>query len=172
MKPNAIVYTSGTGYTAEYAAMLGAEIGLPVYSLKQSKDRLRQGESIIYLGWIMAGQIMGYKNVSQRYAMGAVCCVGMGIDDSKIKDIKQINSVSENTSIFTLTGGYNYNKLKGVYKIFMKVMSKFLIKSVEKKSNRTPAEETMLDLLLHGGSYVNKDNLNSIIDWYNLNKST
>ena len=31
MKPTAIVYTSNTGFTAEYAALLGQATGLPVY---------------------------------------------------------------------------------------------------------------------------------------------
>ena len=33
MRPNAIVYTSNTGYTAQYAALLGKKTALPVYSL-------------------------------------------------------------------------------------------------------------------------------------------
>ena len=32
MKPTAIVYTSNTGYTAEYARLLGQGTGLPVYA--------------------------------------------------------------------------------------------------------------------------------------------
>ena len=30
MEPNAIVYTSNTGYTAQYAKLLGEKTGLPV----------------------------------------------------------------------------------------------------------------------------------------------
>lgn len=36
----AIVYTSNTGYTEEYARLLGEETGLPVYSLKDASDSL------------------------------------------------------------------------------------------------------------------------------------
>ena len=34
MKPNAIVYTSSTGFTRQYAFLLGEQTGLPVYSLE------------------------------------------------------------------------------------------------------------------------------------------
>ena len=37
MKPSAIVYTSNTGFTARYAAMLGERTALPVYSLDEAK---------------------------------------------------------------------------------------------------------------------------------------
>ena len=36
MKPTAVVYTSNTGYTAQYASLLGGETGLPVYSLAEA----------------------------------------------------------------------------------------------------------------------------------------
>ena len=36
----AIVYTSNTGYTAEYARMLGEKTGLPVLTLNEAKKSL------------------------------------------------------------------------------------------------------------------------------------
>ena len=39
MKPTAIVYTSNTGFTAEYASLLGGETGLPVYALEDAKKK-------------------------------------------------------------------------------------------------------------------------------------
>ena len=35
----AIIYTSNTGSTAEYAQLLGKELNLPVHSLQQEKTR-------------------------------------------------------------------------------------------------------------------------------------
>ena len=55
MKPNAIVYTSNTGYTAEYAYLLGGKTGLPVYALAEAAGQLSEGSSVLYLGWLMAG---------------------------------------------------------------------------------------------------------------------
>ena len=51
----AIIYTSNTGSTAEYAQLLGKELNVPVHSLQQAKNKVPAGSEIIYLGWIMAG---------------------------------------------------------------------------------------------------------------------
>ena len=57
MKPSAIVYTSNTGYTAQYASLLGGETGLPVYSLEDALKSLPQNSPIVYLGWLTAGKV-------------------------------------------------------------------------------------------------------------------
>ena len=57
MKPNTIVYTSNTGYTREYAMLLGEKTGLPVYSLDEAGKKLAPGDPVIYLGWLMAGKV-------------------------------------------------------------------------------------------------------------------
>ena len=59
----AIVYTSNTGTTKEYAELLGSKLSLPVYSLNEAKTNLKADSEIIYLGWIMASSIKGYKKI-------------------------------------------------------------------------------------------------------------
>ena len=49
MKPNAIVYTSNTGHTEQYAALLGNKTGLPVYPLDEAMRKLPPEEPVIYL---------------------------------------------------------------------------------------------------------------------------
>lgn len=58
----AIVYTSNTGSTARYAELLGHETGLPVYA--SETRNLPAGAEIIYLGWIMAGEIKPANEMS------------------------------------------------------------------------------------------------------------
>ena len=74
----AIIYTSNTGSTAEYAQLLGKELNLPVHSLQKAKNKVPAGSEIIYLGWIMAGGIKGYNEAAKLYKVRAVCGVGMG----------------------------------------------------------------------------------------------
>ena len=38
---------------------------------------------------------------------------------------------------------------------------------LEKKADRTPEEEDMLDMMLHGGERVRIQNLQGVISWYN-----
>ena len=74
----AIIYTSNAGSTAQYAQLLANELHLPVYSAKEAKKKVPAHSEIIYLGWIMAGGIKGYKEAAKLYKLRAVCGVGMG----------------------------------------------------------------------------------------------
>ena len=58
---NYIVYTSNCGHTAEYARILGKKTDLKVYSLNEAVKTLDRGDKIIYLGWLFANSIKGYK---------------------------------------------------------------------------------------------------------------
>ena len=57
MKPTAIVYTSNTGHTRQYALLLGKQVCLPVYSLEEANSHLSGGSPVIYLGWIHASHV-------------------------------------------------------------------------------------------------------------------
>lgn len=166
MKPNAIVYTSNTGFTAEYARLLGAKTGLPVYDLEQAKTRLPAGNSILYLGWLMAGKVQGYARAAKNYQICAVCGVGMGITGSQLADLRKANPIPEGVPVFTLQGGFDIKRLKGIYKFMMTVMTKTMGKSMAEKTDRTPDEDAMLDLLVNGGSRVSENNLDTVLRWY------
>lgn len=58
MKPSAILYNSNTGFTERYAKMLGEKTGLPVFS---AENPPKKGTAVIYMGWLMAGSVFGYK---------------------------------------------------------------------------------------------------------------
>ena len=163
MKPKAIIYTSNTGYTAEYAKILGEKTGLPVYSLSETQEK---NIPVIYLGWLMAGSIKGYKKAAKRFEINAVCGVGMGATGSQIKDIKKANNLPDDMPIFSLQGGFDINKLKGIYKFMMNTMKKTAGKALATKQDRTPDEDAMLDLMLNGGNYVSEENLKDVLDWY------
>ena len=111
----AIIYTSNTGSTAEYAQLLGKELNLQVHSLQEAKNKVPAGSEIIYLGWIMAGGIKGYKEAAKLYKVCAVCGVSMGLAN---------------------------------------------------KTDRTPEEDDMLDMMVNGGKRVSLQNLNAVTEWY------
>ena len=166
MKPNAIVYTSNTGHTEQYAALLGNKTGLPVYPLDEAMRKLPPEESVIYLGWLMAGKVQGYKKAAGRWQVEAVCGVGMGATGSQMQDLRKANALPDSMPVFTLQGGFDITRLRGVYELMMTVMLKTAGKGLEAKEDRTPDEDDMLDLLLHGGSRVSEDNLAAVLDWY------
>lgn len=100
MNANSIVYTSNTGYTAEYARLLGEKTGLPVYSLTEAEQKLAAGNCVIYLGWLMAGKVQGYKKAAKRYKVQAVCGVGMGGNGSQLEEVRKANAIPEKTPLF------------------------------------------------------------------------
>ena len=162
MNPNAIVYTSNTGYTRQYAMLLGEKTGLPVYSLDEAAEKLPAGNCIIYLGWLMAGKVQGYAKAAKRYRVQAVCGVGMGETGSQIQDLRKTNRLSPSMPVFTMQGGFDLDRLGGVYKLMIHTAGKGLAA----KKNRSPQEEAMLALLHHGGSYVSEENLEAVLGWY------
>ena len=165
MDANSIVYTSNTGYTAEYARLLGEKTGLPVYSLAEAEQKLAAGNRVIYLGWLMAGKVQGYKKAEKRYKVQAVCGVGMGGTGSQLQEVRKANAIPEKTPLFTLQGGFDIQKLSGVYKLMMTIMVKTAGKGLAEKQDRTPDEDVMLEMLTQGGSRVSADNLAEVLAW-------
>lgn len=91
----AIVYTSNTGTTREYARLLSETITLPYYSLSEAQDKLKKQTEIIYLGWLMAGTIKGYKEAKKNYKICAVCGVGMGRTGTQVEEITKKENKTE-----------------------------------------------------------------------------
>ena len=166
----AIVYTSNTGSTAHYAKLLGHETGLPVFALDKAKHEVPEGAEIIYLGWVMAGKVKGYEAAAKQYQLAAVCAVGMGKTEIPEGVARQKSNVPASTPLFNLQGGFDVKKLHGIYRLMMSVMVKTAGKELAAKQVRTPEEEDMLDMMLHGGNRVNSENLKAVLDWYGAHK--
>lgn len=163
---NAIVYTSNTGTTKEYARLLSETIALPYYSLDEAEDKLKKQTEIIYLGWLVAGTIKGYKEANKKYNLRAVCGVGMGRTGTQVEEITKKAKIPEEIPVFTLQGGFDLDKLSGAYRFVMNAMVKVSGKALAKKEDKTDEEEEMLDMMLHGANKVSMDNLKDILDWY------
>lgn len=166
MKPSAIVYTSNTGFTAQYASLLGGETGLPVYSLEDALKSLPQSSPIVYLGWLTAGKVQGYDKAVTKFNLQALCAVGMAKSGFQMEDVKKSNNLPQGLPLFTLQGGFDLKKLRGIYRLMMLVMSKTVAKKLAAKPDRTPDEEDMLDLFQNGGNRVSLENLRPVLAWY------
>lgn len=101
----------------------------------------------------------------------AVCGVGMGATGSQIQDLQKVNELPASLPVFTLQGGFDLKKLRGVYKLMMTIMANTVGKKLTDKKDRTPDEDDMLDLLINGGNRVNDKNLDSVLNWYNMLKN-
>lgn len=159
-----IVYTSNTGYSAQYAKMLGERLSLPVCSLKEAD--IATNSPVIYIGWLMGGFVSGYAKAAKRYEVKAVIGVGMGETGTQLDTVRKNNKVHEAVPVFVLQGGFDINKLKGIYKLMMKLMVKKLKKDYEGRTDLSEGEKAIVDMLYNGGNYVNEKHLADVLEWY------
>ena len=73
----AIVYTSHTGHTQRYAQLLAERTGVPAYSMKEAREKLRPKDEIFYMGWLMAGTVKGVQAAMDRYTIRGAAIVGV-----------------------------------------------------------------------------------------------
>lgn len=106
----AIIYTTNTGSTAQYAKMLAEQTGLPAFSMEEAKSKVEAGSEIIYLGWIMAAQVKGYKAAAKEYKIKAVCAVGMGTNWNTHRTNPRKNFCSSCNSSFHIAGKFRCEK--------------------------------------------------------------
>lgn len=162
MKPTAIVYSSNTGHTRQYALLLGEKIGLPVYSLEEAASQLLGGSPVIYMGWLYASHVKGYSRAARRFAVQAVCGVGLCDTGTLINEVRKATVIPQDMPLFTLQGGMERSRLKGVDKLLIAMLTK----SLAAQKQRSPQDERMLELLNGDESHVQLENLAGILDWY------
>lgn len=160
--PTAIVYTSKTGFTRQYAQLLGKRLGLPVYSLEDALYGMDQGSPILYLGWIHASAIRDYRKAAKNFSVCAVCGVGLCDTGTLTDRVRKATAIPASIPLFTLQGGFDRSKLKGLDKL----MISMLVKGLSAQEKRSEQDERMLALLQTDGNYVSPDNLKGILDWY------
>lgn len=152
-----IVYESNAGHTEQYANMLAEKLNLESIPLKKYKI---DTEPIIFLGWIFASNIQGYKKVRNKANIKCTIAVGMTPPDKQdVSEIAKINNVYG--EFFYLQGGVDYTKLKGIKKFMLKMVAESVIKE------NKPEDKELIDIFLNGGNNVKEENLSEIIECLN-----
>lgn len=162
MGMEAIVYTSNTGHTAAYARLLGEKTGLAVLTLDEAIRTLEKGKTVIYMGWLWASHVKGLPKAQKNFDIAAVCAVGLCDTGTLLDQVRSASVIAEHTPLFTLQGGMNRGRLKGVNKFVISM----LYKGLSDKKDRTEQDERMLELLSHDASYVSEENLKEVLKWY------
>ena len=162
MKPTAIVYSSNTGHTRKYALLLGEQIGLPAYSLEEAGSQLSGGSPVIYLGWLHASHVKGYAKAARRFDLRAVCAVGLCDTGTLTDQVRNATYIPEGIPLFTLQGGIDRSRLKGMDKL----MISMLTKGLSSQKQRSAQDERMLELLSRDESYVSLENIAEVLRWY------
>ena len=118
----------------------------------------------------MAGSVKCYAEAAKRYQVRAVCGVGMGQTGTQTDSVRKKSAISADIPLFTLQGNFDVKKLHGVYRLMMEIMVKTAGKGLAEKKDRTPEEDDMLDMMLHGGERVKEENLGAVLDWYSAQR--
>lgn len=159
MKAKAVIYTSKTGHSEEYARMIGKKLSLPVYERKYAHNYVAKDSDVIYVAWVMAGLIKDYGKLKLEFNPIAVVAVGM--DDSKGVELKMRveNELPVNVPLYVVLGGFNKAKLKGFHRWAYNRKVNSLIRELEEEQSLTPTKQQQLNVLKNGGSYVKEENL-------------
>ncbi len=161
----AIVFESKTGNTKKYAELLGQKTGLPVYEHKEAHKHLTKQDEIIYMGWLFASGIKGFEKASKNYNVKAVCGVGMRrASEVALKEMVERNKISDLKS-FYLQGGYDGSKLRGLNKLLMNMMSKIIMKEIDKKEVKTDEDLETINMINNGRSFASVENLAPVLEW-------
>lgn len=152
-----------TGCTAQYAQMLAGKTGLPAYTLAEAENKLQPGAGVLFMSWLMAGVLSDYKKAAARYRVQAACSVGLNATPEQTAATRKNSKIPDAVPLFALQGGYHPEKLKGMYKFMMKLVTKVLIKKIAAIQDKSEEEKAMLYTLKHGGSFVKEENLAPIV---------
>ena len=161
-----IVYRSNTGFTREYAEMLGKAEKMKVFRLSEAGEKVPDGTPVFYMGPLMAGHISGIDQAVKAFAVQGVCGVGMSPASQQVLETLAKANYVPGAPIFYLQGGWAPKKVGWLKRRMVNMVTRSTREALQDKgSRRTPEENRYLDFLLHGGSYVAFENLEAIRDW-------
>ena len=161
-----IVYRSNTGFTKEYAEMLAKAEKMKVCPLAAAQGKVGPGETVFYMGPLMAGHIAGIDQAVKQFTVKGVCGVGMSPVSQQVLDTLSKANYVPDAPIFYLQGGWAPKQVGWLKRRMVGMATKSIRESLrDKGGRRTPEEDQYLDFLLHGGSFVAFENLDAIRAW-------
>ena len=163
---DAIIYTTNTGSTGQYAKLLAQETGLPAYSLAEAKKRVFAGAEVVYLAGSWPVRSRGVPGLRSAIRCALSAASAWDKPERRQNSVRKKSEIPANIPLFTLQGTSIVKKLHGIYRFMMEIMVKTVGKGLAAKKDRTPEEDDMLDMMLHGGERVKAENLSAILDWY------
>ncbi len=164
-----IIYASNSGYTKQYAMMLRDKLDICAYSVDDVPD-VYKGADAIFLGWLLAGKIVGYEKAKKL--CNVKCVVGVGMTPESPDQTAYVSCKVDppaNVSLFYLQGGYDYKKLHGIYKLMMKVKSKEIIARYDGMSDEAKRADPTYLMVTEGYSVVSEERLAPVLEWASKN---
>lgn len=160
----AIIYRTCSGSCERYAKLLSEELGIPAFRL--GRDKVRTDLKVVYIGWLFAGKIVGFKSAVKKFNIGAVVQVGMSpvTEESEAKG-RSSNPVSADVPLFSLQGGFDMRKLPFYYRLIMKPITASIAEKLEAKSSLTEQEKATLSMAKNGVGEPASWDVSDIVEW-------
>lgn len=170
-----VIYESRYGSTEKYAKWIGEELNCRVSKLEDiNNEELLNYDNIIFGGWLHAGNIKGFKNISNdidklKDKNIIIFYVGLSIMDEKIyediekRNFKDINN--DNIKQFYLRGAFNYKNLTMSDKLMMNAFKIVLKRQKEEEMDENT--KSMLEAYTNPIDFIDRDSIKPIIEAIN-----
>ena len=163
----AIIYNSGTGSCERYARELSRQLHLPCEPLH--KHHVRTDGKVIYVGWVMAGSVVGYAKARETLDIAAVVAVGMSpVTPAFVAKSRESNKIPAGVEFFLLQGGFHINKLNAPMHAAMVVMDKKIVRGLRAKQAKAPLnaqEQATLNMALTGDGEPASWDCSEVVAW-------
>ena len=166
----AIVYQSNAGHTKQYAELLSKRTDAVALPLSQAIRVLPIGSRVVFMGWIRAGQVCGYRKAVANFDVIAVVGVGMAPAGTQIDQVRQATRISSVTPLFTLCGGLEPELLSGPYRLMISMAAKGITDDLAKKESLTEEEQQTKAMFEDLGSKVDPQSVEEIVCWMEDNE--
>lgn len=157
---DAIVYNSKSGHTLTYAKELALRLGLPIYTIRKAKRKLKRQSNIIFMSWVCEDKIVGYDKVLRFHIDTVIACGIYPVDEEMISRVKNENIIY--SKFFYLRGGINKSKLGLRKKIALKAIENRLDFKL-KDSGLIRADQSALDAIVNQKDYTDLNSLDPIV---------
>ena len=121
-----VIYESGTGFTAQYAAWIAEELQCESVALKNAKSvNVADYDQVIFGGWMCAGKVMGYDKFVKLHAKNVVLfAVGMAPSVPEVANKIIADNGFDAERFFYFEGGYRPEKVNFIMRTMMKMLKK------------------------------------------------
>ena len=164
---NAIIYLSQTGSAERYARMLSDALQIPAYSIQDSPSV--EGK-VLYVAWALQQKTVGLKKAMRKYDVAGVVQVGMSpIFPDSIEKGRERNHIPDGCAFFQVQGGYDEEKLSGIYKKSMKIAGQGIVARIEelgKERELSDQELAMHDMFVNGKGDPASWDISEIVSYF------
>ena len=166
---SAIIYSSTTGSCEILAREMSRKLAIPCYSVKGLK--LPKGMEVIYVGWALAGKVVGLSKIRKDYSVKAVVQVGMSpVYPSSVETCARQNDLA-GVKVFVKQGRFDIDRLPLPFKLIMKVKCKEIASRLAAKGNLTEAEQATLTMAKTGKGETPCWDVEDVVDWEKANRN-